>query len=129
MAYSFGSKKEAAIAASKLVKRLRGKGWKTYVFENMGWFASAVNRNIRVSVNPDGEYHCLMNDHSKHKYSGSCLWTPASNAGTDPNVLVMTQISIAANVVERLCKVVDETSVACGLQAQFKKKSESKTVE
>ncbi len=121
MAHSFGSKQQAELAALKLVRKLRGKGWKPHVWKNIEWYAAAENKNIVVYVQEDG-YSCLMNDHSKHTHSGSCLWTHKDNSGKDPNVLVLNQVSLAANVVEKLCKVVDETSVACGLQAQFEKK-------
>ena len=96
----------ATVAADRLLRALKGKGWKTRVYENLGWHYSVYNDYVTVyPVGPDS-YRCLMSDDIDCR-AGSRLWQDNLAYYRDPNQAVWQQIKRAADVVVKLQNVVE----------------------
>lgn len=87
------TKEHAKQKAKDLVKRLKGKGWKPEVWENLGWHWAARNGhwNVFPSCASD-KFTCLLGD-------GSCGKALFHKAGEfydkDPNKAVAKQLQYA----------------------------------
>lgn len=87
------TEKEAHAKARELVKRLKGKGWKAEVWENLGWHWAARTDHWNVFPSYDGdEFTCLLGDGS----SGKGLFHKTGEFyDKDPNKAVAKQLRYA----------------------------------
>ena len=110
------TKEEAERLGNKLLKRMKGNGWKLRVHENLGWWFNVYNKNLSVSSNDSFKqkknektyYSCLMDDNPEGNRGGSSIWTERGGRGyrTDPNKAVEYQVKLARKVVDDLNKAV-----------------------
>lgn len=111
------TKEEAERLGNKLLKKMKGKGWKLRVHENLGWWFNVYNKNLSVSSNDCYKqkksektyYSCLMDDNPERHWGGSFIWTERSGKGyrTDPNKAVEYQVKLARKIVDKLNKAVE----------------------
>lgn len=96
---------QARRGAAALLHRLKGRGWKTHIWENLGWHYAAYNGGLSVYADhyrPPVRYHTLLNTHGG---GGDPEWTMRGLQGfsTDPNVVVRRQLRFAqASVAKRI---------------------------
>lgn len=110
-------KEEAERLGNKLLKKMKGKGWKLRVHENLGWWFNVYNKNLSVSSNDAYKqkksektyYSCLMSDNINDHSSGAMIWTERGGKGyyTDPNKAVEYQVKLARKIVDELNKAVE----------------------
>lgn len=98
---NFNSEREAQAFGRKIKKKLKGKGWKIRVWENLGWHVAW--HLGRVSLYPsqysDGpvKYHTLISDNDDSLGSGACMWT-RNNYSEDPNEVVRQDLQYCLEV-------------------------------
>jgi hypothetical protein len=101
------TKAQAEKAGKKLLKRLKGKGWKLRVWENIGWHYSARNGPINVyESHTEGMYSCLLSDRLDDPIGGSALWTTEFR-NKDPNKVVAHEVKAAR---KQLNEIIDAVS-------------------
>ncbi len=93
----------AVTLSNELVSRMKGKGWKPRVWENLGWHYEVYNGYISVhpGILDDNKYWCLLSN-EKGGHGGLAMWTPQKNTHKDPNVVVRKQIIYTKAVLKRL---------------------------
>ena len=100
------NKKEATERGTRLLKRMKGKGWKLRVYENMGWWYTVYNGPITVCEHTPGRFSTLMLEKVPSDTFcggvGSHLWYSETRTFKDPNRAVKYQVKLArkrANVI------------------------------
>lgn len=98
------TKAEATKAAKALKAKMKTKGWKIHVWENIEWHFCISNAQCMISVHESGEelkkYSCLLSD-GKVPYCGSYSW-PDNKLYSDPNEAVEASIELAFDYVHKL---------------------------
>lgn len=87
---SWTTKAAAKKAGEALRKKLKGKGWKIRVWENIGWHLSAQLGRMTVHGVP-GNWWTLLGKGS----AGEIFWSPRCKGFQDPNAAVRHQLKIA----------------------------------
>lgn len=109
---------EAFRKGNALLNRMKGKGWKLDVWENLGWWYCVYAGPISVYPTHDSnKFHCLMAEglgNKGHAGGGSYLWKTDDNL-RDPNELVKRQIQIAQAVVDNLSSNISKVRKKYGL--------------
>jgi len=103
---NFETKKEAKAAGKKLLKKMKGKGWKLRVWENMGWHYCVHNGGLSVyPCRSKGmtKFHAML---SEDCFSDLGIWSFGFYASVDPNKAVQNKIKDARKVVNELNSVV-----------------------
>ena len=102
------TKREATARGKKLLKKMKGKGWKLRVHENIGWHFNVWNGPIAVHDSGDGIYWCLMGT------AADCLGVACGHMdwsdnfhNKDPNKVVEHQVRIARKVVDGMGAVIE----------------------
>src|ERR1043166_7716034 len=102
--------KEMAVRRGKaLLKKMKGKGWRMHVHENLGWHYRVGRRfplGFSVKVyqyddqrgRPIHEYWCLYGDGG-----GLACWSTHTNA-KDPNESVRKQFEAVRNYANRMAR-------------------------
>lgn len=113
--------KEQAIKAGRaLLRRMRGKGWKVSVWENIGWHYSVVSGPVSLSPVCGGRFMCLISDSPDRAGSGLASWTE-HGAGEkymrDPNKAVRRALRYMRDVIERYDECLQAASDAAGMGA------------
>lgn len=113
----------ARAAGAALLKRMRGRGWKLHVWENLGWHYSVHSGAISVHVSRRlggvPTYWALMSDSLPARggvaCSGAMIWSdPNHEQFADPNRAVRHQLRLAQVVVASLTRTVAATAAAAG---------------
>jgi hypothetical protein len=107
--------------ADRLVKRLRGSGWRAEVWENVGWHFRAVSGTVQVYGDRRGEggrlrYSCLISDDAGSPEGGSVLWTDRcpDRCHDDPNEAVASMFASAVAATTRVLEAVYAAARATG---------------
>lgn len=100
------TKEEATKKGKALLKRMKTKGWKLRVWENLGWHYSLQNPPLCVSPSVSGMVFTLMTEKADEAGWGSLLWDGAPHSRS-PNKAVADQVKLARKVVNDLNKVVE----------------------
>ena len=89
------TKQEAEREGKKLLKRMKGKGWKLRVHENIGWHYNVWNGPAAVYPSVDGMFHCLLADRDcEGTGCGNNNWTTNFHS-KDPNEVVEHEVASA----------------------------------
>jgi hypothetical protein len=112
---------QAVRDADRLVKRLRGSGWRAEVWENLGWHFRAVSGTVQVFGDRRGEngkwrYTCLISDDVGSPRGGSSLWTDKcpDRCHGDPNEAVASMFTSAVAATTRVLEAVYAAARATG---------------
>lgn len=111
------TKVDAEIAGLKLLKKLKGKGWKLDVWENLGWhfkvqkvvfgtWTICVGQWDSINGKLKQDYDCMIGSHG----GGDGLWTRGGDSQhfNDPNVAVETEINRIAAALAPYMKLLLE---------------------
>jgi hypothetical protein len=100
------TEQEARREGRKLLKRMKGKGWKLRVWENLGWHFCVWNGPAAVYPSINGKFHCLLADHDcKGTGAGHGEWT-TTESFADPNKAVACELASAESVVQKYIKAL-----------------------
>jgi hypothetical protein len=96
------SRRNAEIAGNKLLKRMKGKGWKLKVWENLGWHYAVylpIGDAWRLTVHPslyrdEEAYFTLLGRGG----GGEPCWTP-EGSHPDPNQAVRDQMDLIRDFI------------------------------
>ena len=84
-----------------LLRRMKGKGWKLDVWENLGWHYAVYNGTLTVHATEyllgQTTYFTLLGD--TERGGGECYWTEDFSS-TDPNKVVERQLAHALKVAK-----------------------------
>lgn len=106
------TKAQAERGAQALRRKLKGKGWKIKLWENMGWHYCLQLGPLRVDRDrSDGFYSVLMGEKQEDNVGGSYLWLVRAGF-LDPNCAVTMQIRKARKTVDRLNALVNSVEDA-----------------
>lgn len=109
-------REDAERNAQNLVARLRGKGWKPVVFENMGWHWRAVSGPVQVYPSSVGDtFWCMVGSEPKRCVGGAAFWTPRrTRCFKDPNRAVKDAMRHVYDFAERINKTIKMAERAMG---------------
>lgn len=101
-------KDDAERNARNLVARLKGKGWKPVVFENMGWHWRAVSGPVQVYPSGTGDtFWCMVGSEPKYCAGGAGWWTPQrTRCFKDPNRAVRNAMKHVYEFRDRIIRVI-----------------------
>ena len=99
------SKAQAGRGAKALRRKLKGKGWKIDVWENMGWHYCLTLGPLKVCKNGWHNTHTTLMSATEDCAGGSYLWL-VQGSFKDPNGAVRAQINKARQTVDRLNALV-----------------------
>lgn len=102
-------KDDAERNARNLIARLKGKGWKPVVFENMGWHWRAVSGPVQVypSVADGDRFWCMIGSHPEDNAGGAGFWTPQrTRCFKDPNRAVRDAMKHVYEFRDRIIRVI-----------------------
>lgn len=104
---------QARLQRDKMLKALKGEGWKGEVWENLGWHCCAYLGNLVIyySEHIDG-YHCLLSTDAPG--TGETYWSTNEHF-KDPNEAVQDQLRRAREHIARC-----EQAIAA-VEAKFNK--------
>lgn len=91
------TKAQAMKKAKALKKRMKGKGWKTRVWENLGWHYEVHNKGLTVHVDwddDDGDSYSTLLSSDGIPGGGETYWTE-NKSFSDPNKAVERQLKTA----------------------------------
>jgi len=103
---SFDSKRSAQAFGRKILKILKGTGWKTRVWDNLGWHVGWELGRVSLHVEnyADGNvFSCLIADDDKSIGAGACSWT-TSFTSKDPNEVVEHDLKHALKIGSEMLK-------------------------
>jgi len=105
------SKIDAEVRALALKKKMKGKGWKTRVWENMGWFFEVKNGPITV-IGDEGNYFAMVGLDG----SGNGCWTCGGypDKFADPNRAVAVAVKHARKQLDECIKIVKTSEKIVG---------------
>jgi hypothetical protein len=74
----FNRKHDAEREAKNLLALLKGTGWKTRVWENMGWHYAAYSGPVQVypASAGDNRFWCMIGSRPEQYSGGAGFWTP-----------------------------------------------------
>ena len=105
------TKRQATAAGNRLLRRLKGTGWKVDVWENLGWqYAVRLDAdpgNLSVYEDTDGRYSCLLGSDG---CGGQGCWTTLGGRHKDPNAAVKKELASARAVVAKCQKAVESVA-------------------
>lgn len=105
----------AVASADKLVKRLRGAGWKPLVFENLGWHWQAVSGPVQVYPSGDGKFWAMIGGSVTDSAGGLAMWTPSrTRRFKDPNRAVQDALLHVKQKMADLNEVLAAARKAAG---------------
>ena len=95
----FETKKDAKAFGTKILKVLKGTGWKMRIWENIGWHVTWHLGRVRLLANNGRNgprFWCLVSDDDEG-IGGSMLWTIHTEY-KDPNTAVKKHLKHAIGV-------------------------------
>lgn len=110
-------KDDAEREARNLIAKLKGKGWKPVVFENIGWHYRAKSGPVQVypSVVDDGKYWCMVGSDPKDNAGGAGFWTPQrTRTFKDPNRAVRDAMQHVYAFADRITETIAAAEKAAG---------------
>jgi len=106
------TKEQAQRKAKALVRKMRNpKGWKTRVWENLGWHYCIEKGAVSVWSSFDGTFFCMISSDVECPGSGLGMWTTTYHS-KDPNVALRMEAASAREVLDRLIKAVESAESA-----------------
>lgn len=114
---SYTTKAQATAAARACRRKMKTKGWKLYVHENLGWHWCLEHADGFFTLhefNHPGEkpkYWTLMSD-GGHQHCGSGEWTPRNKMFLDPNRAVAYQLKLAKDYARNTLSWVNKVDWA-----------------
>ena len=102
----YETKAEAQKAGKALLKRMKGKGWKLDVWDNLGWHCEVRNGPIEVCDSYGNGYMALMSDNLRSSSGGNVQWT-TTFSHKDPNKAAAHEIRSARKFLNRWTKAVE----------------------
>lgn len=97
---------ERAVSKSERLQKRMGPGWKTRVWENLGWHYELTQGPISLSES-DGEYIALINNDPKEAGGGLSLWTDLSKRSREPKEAVRLAVKYMQNIVQQHNRVLE----------------------
>lgn len=94
MSRNSNSRQEAQSRANALLKKIRLKGAKTKVWNNLGWWYSIEANGWTVRENEEGTYRCLI----QPSYT---FWVPKYKSFKDPNRAIAHAMKYAQDVCDQ----------------------------
>jgi hypothetical protein len=109
---TFETKKEAEVFGTKVLKVLKGKGWKKRVWEDQRWYVDwrlgTISLNVHKKTHSNGGvpiFWCqsgrLINEDADDYTGGAILWT-VSDEYADPNKAVKEHLKTVIGVVRKV---------------------------
>ena len=103
MSDHYRSKDAATQAAKATLARMKTKGWRVRVHENMGWYWSLLNGPVMVTNSlVHNRFYAMVSPDVKCGGSGLSAWTDTSGTFTDPNAAVDDAVKRAKQYVNGL---------------------------
>lgn len=104
---------EATKRGKALLKRVKGRGWKLDVWENLGWHYAVRNGPLtvyadRYTKDRSMRYSTLLGGEPKDRHCGSLNWSPPSKGYRDPNRAVRAQLKAARAYVNQVDALVTD---------------------
>lgn len=107
----------AVASANALVKRMKGAGWRTVVFENFGWHWRVISGPVQVYPSGDGRFWAMISSEPKGSAGGLAAWTPTRNLHfKDPNRAARHALKYAEQYVSKLNEVITAACEATGMK-------------
>lgn len=102
-------KAKAIEAGRALLKRMRGRGWKLRVWQNLGWHHSVERGPLTVyPLTGRAGYHALLSDNPEGTHSGAMAWTPrGTRQHRDPNKAAAAAVKLARAYLKQATRAVD----------------------
>lgn len=102
----------ARAAGIKLLRRMKGRGWRLRVHENIGWHYCVFRGPLQVVPSGPRHYFCLLSDDpaARHPMGGSGMWLDQERY-SNPNKAVDEQIRLAWEVIGRLTRAVTRAAM------------------
>ncbi len=102
------AKAEATKKAKALLKRMKTKGWKARVHENMGWHYSILNGGLVVHTSYWKNKYSYSAMLGSDPGSGDGVWTryPGRNF-TDPNKAVQDCVEHARQILDGYAEILE----------------------
>lgn len=109
-------KQDAERDAKVLVATLKGTGWKSHVWENMGWHYKAVSGPVQVYPSGTGNgFWCMIGSEPGECVGGAAFWTPQRNRTfKDPNHAIKDAMRHVYAFTERIKETVAMAERATG---------------
>ena len=111
--------------ADLLVKKLRGRGWRPVVWENLGWHFQVVSGPVQVYGDRQGSggrlrYSCMISS-DVGGTGGSVLWTNQNaRSYSDPNEAVKAELLAALRATLGVVLAVRDAARAAGHETPVK---------
>lgn len=112
---------KAVSDAAVLVSKLCGKGWKSVVWENLGWHYKAVSGPVQVYPAHRGlgdgpnTFWCMVGSSPKDSTGGAGFWTAQHKQFKNPNRAVRHAMSYVYEFVDRVSRTVKAAEKAMGV--------------
>lgn len=108
------TKSQATGAAKRLLRRMRTKGWRICVSENLGWHYCIENAGGHITVNPScaGKFFCMMSA-GQYQHTGCCDWS-TDKTFKDPNAAVACTLGLAKAYADKTAKWIAHINKALG---------------
>ena len=114
------SEKAAKAAAKDLLGAMRGNGWKTRVWENMGWHyevrLSVKSGTLMVWPCGDGTYMALLGAGVCHDAGGNYCWSQRLGSHNNPNAAAKEAVAHARKTARTCFDAVEECVKRLGLE-------------
>ena len=102
------TKAEARQKATAFLAKMKTKGWKIRVHENMGWHYSLLNGGLSIHADKHKgkyTYHCML---GTDPGSGDAIWTARGEGYyPDPNKAVKFAVEYARKVIDGYAAVLE----------------------
>ena len=83
---TYDTKAQAYKAAKSALSKMRGKGWRSVVHENLGWHFRLLSGPVQVYQSSDGKFWAMIGGSPNDSTGGLAAWTPSEYGNfTDPN--------------------------------------------
>lgn len=113
MAYE-KTKAAAEAAALKLLQRMKTPGWKTHIWNNMGWHYALQNGFVSLhasSARIGGDTYFAMISHDEGGSGGLSMWTKSGgNSFKDPNKAVEFAVETALPIMDHITTIRNRIS-------------------
>lgn len=105
--YSFASKSEAqAVGREKLKLFATRRGWRTYVWENLGWHLAFDKGHMNLHYSPmDDTFMAYL---SEDLHGGDSSFWHETYSNKDPNKVIAHKLKVAKAFVKRCSDVIAE---------------------
>lgn len=109
-------KDDAEREVRNLIAKLKGKGWKPRVWENIGWHYSAFSGPVQVYPFGMGDsFWCMVGPRSKDNVGGAGFWTPSrTKCFKDPNRAVRDAMRYVYEFADQVNQTIAAAEKAAG---------------